>query len=245
MENVKQYPKGRNESPPDARDWNLQNFADVGIVAEVPVTSRHHLFPGVSLDQGNFPHCVGFDAADFLINEPTNTPCTDEDGHRFYYMCKEFDGEPGQENGSNLRSAAKTLQTIGAINNYAFATDFETIKYWLLYKGPLMFGTIWLSGMNTPDETNTVYATGIPEGGHAWEGNGIDEEYVYGQNSWGPDWGDNGAFRIPIADFIKIMSMGGEALAAVEIENRVLPRKLTLLEIIINFIISLFKGELK
>ena len=241
MKDIKRYPLGRNESPPDPRDWDLQNFAEVGITEpEVPITSRHHLFLSKSLDQGQTGHCVGFDAASFRINEPTYTPCTNEDGHDYYYMCKEFDGEPGDEGGSNLRSAAKTLQKIGAINNYAFARDFETIKWWLLNKGPLMFGTVWFTGMYKLNEMNTAYPTGIVDGGHAWLGNGIDEEYVYGQNSWGENWGDNGAFRILIADFINIMSMGGEALAAVEVVN-VSTKKLSLLEIIINFIISLFK----
>ena len=246
MKNIKRYPLGRKESPLDPRDWDLGTFKaaeELKLQVEEPITSMHWFFRGLRpLYQGDFGHCCGFMDANFLINDPINTPCTDEDGHRFYYMCKVFDGEPLNEEGSNIRSAARVLQQIGRIQNYAFAKDFETIKWWLLHKGPLLLGTVWYEGMFTPDPDGTVHPTGAVAGGHAWEANGIDEMYIYGQNSWG-EWGIHGAFRILISDFIKILSVSGEAIAAVELESG-LVRKLNIIELIINFIISLFKkGE--
>jgi len=244
MKNVKRHPLGRFESPNDPRDWKLQNFADSGMEVESQIRTIHHPFRSKSLAQGNTGHCCGFADANYLINDPVNTPCTNEDGHRFYYLCKEFDGEPGNEEGSNIRSAAKVLRSLGRISNYAFANSFEMIKWWLLNRGPLVVGTYWHDGMFDPDETNTVYPTGMVNGGHAYIANGIDETYIYFQNSWGEDWGDNGAFRMLIPDFIKIFAIGGEALAAVELENMT-TKKINVIELIINWIISLLKGELK
>ena len=246
MQNVKRYPLGRYKSDWDGRDWNAENFIPLGALkAEEVITEKHWDYYGDSLDQGETPHCTGFGDATYLINEPTYTPSTDEDGHRFYYMNKEFDGEPGQENGSCVRSAAKTLQAVGRISNYAFAPNFELIKWWLLHRGPVCVGTIWYMGMFTPDEDNIIYPTGTVEGGHFYVLNGIDPEYVYGQNSWGPGWGDNGAFRMRISDFISIFQLGGEASVAVELENSTTIKKLNVIELIINWIISLLKGELK
>jgi len=246
MQPVKRFPLGRFESPADGRDWQIKNFSDVEkIEMEVPKTVMHWPFQGKTLYQGDTGHCCGFGDAHYLINEPVYTPCTDEDGHRFYYMCKEFDGEPGNEEGSNIRSAAKVLQKLGRIENYAFAGNIDEMIWWILHKGPMVVGTIWTEGMFDPDRDGTIHAIGAPAGGHCYLFNGVDtiQRKFYGPNSWGQDWGDNGFFSISFEDFAWLFHYGGEALSAVEIENRVLPRKLSVIELIINFIISLFKKE--
>lgn len=242
MKTMKPYPLGWKKAPVDTRDWNLRNFIPPA-KEEVSIKVMHWSFIGKSLTQGYTGHCCGFGDANFLINNPINTPCTNEDGHKFYYMCKVIDGEPGNEEGSNIRSAAKVLQQIGRIKNYAFANDFETINWWLLNKGPLIVGTVWYEGMDMPDEYNVVHPIGAVRGGHCYIINGLDETYYYAQNSWGEGWGNNGAFRILIPDFIKIFTAAGDAISAVEVGTEEV-KKLSILELIINFIISLFKkGE--
>ena len=245
MENVKRYPLGWKERPYDARDYSTKAFIEPADLRATPIRSASWGFPSISLDQGMTGHCCGFMDADFLINLPINTDCENQDGHDFYYMCKEFDGEPRNEDGSNLRSAAKVLRQIGAINNYAFAPNIESIKYWLLNNGPVMMGTLWMSGMWEPDANNVVHATGSYEGGHAWLANEYIEPLdLYGiQNSWGASWGDNGKAYISGDDLKKLLALGGEALVAVELEKAITDPAPTWLENLIMFIISLFRKE--
>jgi len=163
-------------------------------------------------------NCVGFSAADWGINLPTNTNFTNDDGHRFYYECKVIEGEPNEENGAYIRSIGKVLKANGHLEAYAFAPDINTIKYWLLYKGPIIAGTIWTEGMFTPDENNVIHPTGSSMGGHAYLLNEWRvDDYIGIQNSWGESWGKNGKAYISKEDFEVIFAQGGEALAAVEI----------------------------
>ncbi|MGC9424019.1 hypothetical protein [Vibrio sp.] len=215
---------GRIVSPPDPRDFNLKWFIPKEI--EPAPKARRWDFPADSLDQGTTPHCVGFAMADFGINLPTFTEYTNKDGHDFYYKCKIVDGDPEGENGTTIRSAAKVLQEIGAIDNYAFAPDVESIKWWLRNKGPLIVGTIWTEEMMEPDENLIVTTGGYTLGGHGYILNEITEDdYLGGQNSWGPEFGDNGRFYIHADDFSELMFNYGEALAAVELENYRRPKE--------------------
>ena len=236
---------GCNKSPLDTRDYNLKNFAGPTALKISPVTSVEYRFPGISLWQGETNHCCGFGVADLLINLPVNTPCTNDDGHEFYYICKEFDGEPRNEDGSNLRSVAKTLQKIGSISNYAFAPNVATLKWWLLNKGPVVVGTIWRTNMFTPGVNNLLDIGGIVEGRHCYLVNGYIETldvYVI-QNSWGAPWGNNGKAFIKAKDFEKLFFYGGEAIAAVELDGSIKKPTSSWLEILIKFILSLLIKE--
>lgn len=216
-ETIRQF--GRIESPPDPRDYSIYWFMPRKIA--VPTDTRVWPFNAVSLDQLETPHCVGFGGASFGINLPTETMYTNEDGHKFYYMCKEIDGEPKQENGSTVRSIAKVLKNIGAIEAYAFARDATSIKWWLRNRGPLIVGIMWTDAMMEPDENNILSTDGWFLGGHCLLLNGIIEEenlFVL-QNSWGPHWGENGKAYIHVDKFMELFLYGGEALAAVELED--------------------------
>lgn len=232
---------GRIVSPPDPRDFNLKWFIPKKL--EPAPTSRKWDFPATSLDQGETPHCIGFGIADFGINLPTFTQYTNEDGHEFYYKCKVVDGDPGNENGSTLRSAAKVLQEIGAINNYAFAQNLSSIKWWLLNRGPLIAGTIWTEYMMEPNEDLVLDTGGYILGGHAYILNEWTEDGLIGiQNSWGKEWGDNGKAYIRADDFAELFVNYGEALTAIELENYHQPQKDCWLMSIWQWIVNLFKS---
>ena len=210
---------GRNESPPDPRDFNLGDFMPKRLYFMVG-QSRKWDYPSTPLDQGKTAHCVGFGMAHFGINLPTMTMYSKEDAHNFYYKCKEEEGEPGQENGAFIRSAAKVLQDMGAIEVYAFALTVSHIKWWLLNRGPLIVGTVWTEEMMKPDADNKLDTSGYFLGGHAYLINEWTEDnYIGIKNSWGPDWGTNGKAYISASAFEELFMYGGEALAAVELED--------------------------
>ena len=208
---------GRIPSPIDRRDWDLGDFIEPSF--KVAQEAKWD-FPGTPLDQEGTAHCVGFSMAHFGINLPTFTQYTKQDAHAFYYKCKTVDGYPTAEDGTTIRSAAKVLQDVGAINHYAFAKDIESIRWWLLNKGPLIVGTIWSEGMMKPDACGRLDIAGYILGGHAYLINEWRKDNHIGiKNSWGPGWGIDGKAYITVEDFKALFYYGGEALAAVELEN--------------------------
>lgn len=213
---------GRNPSPIDTRDYKLKNF----IPEAAPLEKRAQNWEYTKedpLDQGSHPHCVGFSVANFGINLPVAKDYTNEDGHRFYYQCKIIDGEPYAENGTTLRSGAKVMKRNGNITGYAFANSLEEIRWWILYKGPVIAGTIWTKGMLTPNSENIIFPTGDLVGGHAYLLSEWTADNLIGiQNSWGNDWGIKGKAYIKAKDFEYIFTEQGEAVTAIEIvkENR-------------------------
>ena len=179
--------------------------------------ARDWPFHANALDQGNHGWCTGFGLADFGINDPIQDAYTNDDGKRFYYLCKVEDGEPGQENGSTVRSVAKVAQNIGRITAYAWAASTDEITYWLLHQGPVIVGVNWYYGMETPDAKNIIHPTGGVAGGHCFLLNEKTDNELYGlQNSWGSTWGVNGKAYISIKDFGDLLAADGEAMTAVE-----------------------------
>ncbi len=209
------YPLGRNVNPFDYRDFNLRQWA---FREKTTVTESDWKFPASSLDQLETPHCVGFAIAGFRINLPTFTPQTNDDGHKYYYKCKEYDGQPLMENGSCSRSAAKTMVFYGMINAYAFATDMETLKWWLLNRGPLIVGTSWTMDMFTPDKDNIIHYTGVEVGGHEYILNAYKPNLYRIHNSWNDAWGINGEAWIPEDELTALFNHSGDALTAVELD---------------------------
>lgn len=225
---------GRIPSPLDMRDYNVRNF----MPKKAPFTvigSKKWDFIGEPLDQEASGHCVGFSMANFGINLPVNTPYGNKDGHSFYYACKIVDGEPNEENGSYIRTAAKVLKNRNIISTYAFAYDIYAIKWWILNKSPMIIGTVWTEEMLNPKSDNTISVGGSILGGHAYLLNEWREDnYIGIQNSWGNNWGINGKAYIKASDFEKIFKYDGEAMTAVEIETSAIGKPCPLAEIIKN-----------
>jgi len=215
---MKIHGMGWNPSPFDPKDFTLGDFIPQFPMSLSLIRSKYWDFPVDSLNQDDTPHCVGFSIADFGINLPTYTSYTNEDGHDFYYKCKIKEGHPGEENGSNLRAAAKVMKDAGRINAYAFANKVDSIKWWLLNKGPMIAGTVWTTDMYETNENFVIKPTGSRVGGHAYLLNGYTSDgYISIQNSWGNDWGLNGKAYIHEDDLAQLLRQGGEVITAVEL----------------------------
>jgi hypothetical protein len=208
------YGLGRVVSKSDDRDYKLSAYIPA---RKTDVVMKVWDFPVQALDQKDKPHCGGFSMAHYGICLPMFSNYSNEDGDKFYYRCKEFDLQPGMENGTSIRSIANVGKNLGMWKTYAFATTMEEISYWLLNKGPIIFGTNWYNNMFLPDKNNIIHCTGDLAGGHAWVGIGKDPEYIHGITTWGPTFADNGKFRIPIKEFEELFKKAGEGIAAVEI----------------------------
>jgi hypothetical protein len=210
---------GRIQSPIDERDWCLDKFVPDEPVLVLPKHKKWD-FPLPVLDQEQTPYCVGFSMAHFGICEPTFTPYTKKDATEMYYECKEKDGDPRGQSGTTIRSAAKVLRDRGAIENYAFASSIDQIKWWLLNRGPIIVGTIWTEEMMNPDADGNLNIDGFIVGGHAYLLDELtDDDRIGFSNSWGTGWGKNGKAYMSLEDFEKLFERGGEALAAVELEE--------------------------
>ena len=173
---------------------------------------------GEQLDQGQTGHCVGFGWAQWGNTLPVNDNFNDADGHSIYYECKVIDGEPGAENGSDVRSGAQAMKRRGRVDAYVFATTQADIEAWVQTKGPVVIGTNWYNDMFTPDAGGFVIPTGALAGGHCyilvdWDSSDV----LTFQNSWGASWGSDGYFKMFAGSFASLMSQQGDACAGLEL----------------------------
>lgn len=173
----------------------------------------------IVLDQGETPHCVGFGWADWGNTEPTFDSYINDDANKVYYECKVIDGEPNQEDGSDVRSGAKAMKARSKLNAYAFAKTLDVAEQFVKTQGPVVVGTDWLENMFTPDNHGYVPASGSLAGGHCylWIGVIETEDAYQFLNSWGAGWGLAGKFKMKKNDFASLFANLGEACAAVEI----------------------------
>ena len=201
---------GRKRSPFDNRDIIIKN------VPKASETFRIWPIHGV-LDQEDTPHCGGFAMAQFGNCAPVMDKYNADAAHNFYYACKVIEGEPYQENGVYTRSTADVLYKQGLIHKYGWLATVEDAKKWVLRFGPIIVGSVWMSTMIdifTPD--GTMYVGGTEEGGHLYLMTGYKDGKFTFINSWGSEWGLNGHFKIREDDFLRLMLLDGEMIAAIE-----------------------------
>lgn len=173
----------------------------------------------VVLDQGQTPHCVGFGWAQFGNTNPINDAFSNADGDKIYYECKQIDGEPGAEDGSDVRSGAKAFVARKRIAAYAFAASVDEARAWIANHGPVVVGSDWTNDMFNPDTFGVVRPTGGVAGGHCYVlvGDLVSEGHLLFQNSWSDTWGVKGQFKMTYQDFANLLQNQGELCVAVEL----------------------------
>jgi hypothetical protein len=184
-----------------------------------PPTSRVWNDP-IQLDQGQTPHCVGFGWAAWADSDPIDETYQNADGDAIYYECKIIDGEPGMEDGSNVRSGAKALQVRKRLSAYAFASTTAEVKQWLLTNGTVVMGSDWFNSMFNPTADGFVTPTGTVAGGHCYICLGYDsssDSFLF-QNSWGASWGLKGRFKMKASDVDSLIFVSGTGEACVAVE---------------------------
>lgn len=182
-------------------------------------------------DQGDSSACVGFSLTHWLQCGPVTNRARGphmswpygpvESPYVVYYQAQRIDEFAGQEpemQGTSVRAGAKILQSMGYIESYYWAQTLDEVVTTLLTRGPVVLGTRWYRGMFDIDQHGFVSLTGRPAGGHAYLAYGAStrEQFITCRNSWGPEWGVQGSFRLSFDDLASLLAEQGEAMLAME-----------------------------
>lgn len=151
----------------------------------------------VMLDQGNEGACVGFAWAHEIAARPwPDKNITDDYAQAIYYWAQRNDEWPGENySGTSVLAGAKAVtEWLARISEYRWAFGLDDLVRTIAYKGPVVLGLNWYTGMMRPDSTGRIRPTGQVEGGHAILACRVTgERYsvssmqrrVYLYNSWG------------------------------------------------------------
>lgn len=202
---------------PDYRDRSYLMQA-VLPAAPSPRTYRYWWPSGWWGDQGASSRCVAFSFEHWVQDGPVTAPGdpTDDDLWAAYRWMQRNDQWPGESptyEGTSVRAGAKYHVDAGRVAGYRWAWDIGTVVQALLDAGPVVAGTVWRSGMFTPDSGGVIRPTGSDAGGHAYLLNGVNTNtgYIRLKNSWGRGWGRGGYAYISIDDMAGLLADNGEA----------------------------------
>ena len=158
------------------------------------------------LDQGDTSECTVHAAEHLLEAAPRVHQVGWTRAHRtaLYERAQDVDEWPGTDyDGTSFRAVCKVLQADGYIGSYLWVFDEDAAREYLTTRGPLAFGTEWFWNMFETDARGYVEPTGARAGGHEvmlrWWYPKNHYKYpdtIEALNSWGPEWGDGGLFRM-------------------------------------------------
>jgi hypothetical protein len=184
---------------------------------------------GPVFNQGQTYECTAYSGEQLLMSGPVknNMYLT---FNSLYKLNQSNDEWPGDSyNGSSVRALMKVLQAAGFIENYVWAFDADTVRRWVLMKGPVVLGTNWYKDMMTPNKrTEFIRPTGKPIGGHAYMLRGADDNILCPDgtrgafriiNSWGVQWGAQGKAWLSYTDADGLIKNHGEAVTPLEMFN--------------------------
>jgi hypothetical protein len=207
---------GRRHAP-DTRDSRFMMRALLGGPPVVPVT--RYWPTGATLDQGPWPHCVGFAWKQWLQTSPVRHAAVALDPATIYHEAQAVDEWEGTDyDGTSVRAGAKVLQTRGRVVEYRWARDVMDMADWVSRIGPVVMGTNWYASMSTPSDEGVIQLSGSIVGGHAYMITGYNarRSSFRAINSWGMAWAQRGRFWIPLPLMQRLLDEDGEACAAAE-----------------------------
>ena len=169
-------------------------------------------------NQQQTSECVGYGWSHWLANYPLKQYVSPTGIYKLAQHFDEWDGEDYE--GTSVRAGAKVLAYLGFVKEYRWATKIDDVIQTLLETGPVVVGTSWYEGMETPDKSGLVTVTGEVRGGHCYLLTGVNTQtgLFRIKNSWGTKWGLNGRAFIRIEEFASLMSAkdSGEVCLAIE-----------------------------
>lgn len=167
------------------------------------------------LNQGNVGACVGFAIAHEIAARPVEIPTVVNDlGFRIYHDAQQLDEWPGDAyEGTSVLAGIKAGKALGYYEEYRWAFTLEDVVLTLGYKGPVVLGVNWYTGMMTADGAGMIHVSGQVEGGHAILAKGVNikTEMIRLHNSWGTWWGRGGDALISFEDVARLLRQSGDA----------------------------------
>lgn len=207
------------------------------------------------LDQLSEGSCVGHGCAHELLARPAVVKGIDHDfaRNRIYHPAQHDDPWTGcflgracpidpsdeQYEGTSTTSGLNILRKLGYVDEFRWALTIQEASTYLGYRGPLVIGVDWYSGMFNPDADGFIHASGNIAGGHcvcviaikiewingrgphSWDNVDFLRSYWVIHNSWGKGWGVNGRAKIALIDVMKLWPGGDFACIT---GRRVAPR---------------------
>lgn len=169
-------------------------------------------------DQGPTPYCVGFAWAHWLHASPIRQYVDPSGIYEFAQHVDEWEGNDYE--GTSVRAGAKVLTSLGAIAEYRWTVDADSIASRVLTQGPVVIGVDMFEGMMQPNRAGIMSLDGRVLGGHAMcvIGYNVRNELFRLKNSYGTSWGKNGYGYLSITDMQVLMDRQGECCVGVERE---------------------------
>lgn len=186
-------------------------------------TSKYYYDSQWHGDQGSTSACTGFSGAHLLSDGPIvqgkkGIPAVDP--FLLYSTNQQNDRKMGYNwaEGASSLALGQTLTQLGFASEYLWGYDLDSFLQ-AIRKGPVLFGTNWLTGMDSPDKKHGIIrAIGRNRGGHEILINGVNlnDGMVRLKNSWGLSWGKNGHAYLPFEDLEVLLAQDGDLLFITE-----------------------------
>ncbi len=195
---------------PDKRDLNYPLSAK--LPKTVAVISRRMWRSSTYWgDQGKTSQCVAYSWIHFIHHSPLTYPGKNPiiPPLEMYNEAQQNDEWPGENyEGTSVRAGADVLLKRGLIKEYRWGKNIEELISAVLQIGPVVLGTVWLTGMFNPDASGFIKFTGWPAGGHAYLVDGVDIKLKYFRikQSWGRNWGVKGNAFISFVDMEALLT---------------------------------------
>lgn len=181
------------------------------------------------LDQGALGSCTGNAAAGTLGTDPffSTVPgltLDENEAVKLYSAATQLDEfpetYPPTDSGSSGLGVAKACQDAGLISGYRHITSLAAAQT-AIQTGPFIVGSDWYAGMDDPNGSGVVQATGYLRGGHEYECIGYDASSDLWElvNSWGTSYGVGGHFFYSSATFTRLLAHDGDATVFVPITS--------------------------
>jgi hypothetical protein len=197
---------------------------------KAPLVGRQLWKTGEVLNQGADSSCVGFAWSQFLLSEPRPYKIKGTKPFDFatqiYKEAQKVDEFPGEEPeyfGTTVEAGYSVLHSRGLVSDeIEWATSIGQICQYINLYGPVVIGTNWYDSMMNMDNLGYVKPSGLlAAGGHCYLCYGFDaiaQDLLF-INSWGPEWGIEGRFKMKFKDFQKLLNYGGYGIATFDVSK--------------------------
>lgn len=186
---------------------------------------------GQWFDQGREGACVGFGFAHELVAKPrVSTNVTAATARAIYHNAQREDPWDGGSypgafpfyEGTAVDAGASVLKKAGHYTEYRWAHTEREMAVTVGYKGPVVIGINWYTGMFTPNQDGFLEVTGQIEGGHCILVHGFSPKRGLYKlwNSWGPDWGVGGTAYVSRGDMARLIAENGDVCLPLRSRNQ-------------------------